>query len=335
MTLLMRGVVTTAVLLLGVLSLSSAAVVTNEHRWSAMGHQAVKLAKVVRPARVEFRVELVQRGLSELEHIVNQVSNPDHPRYGMYLTPVELTAMVASPQEDVLLVMDWLHQAADTNCALGVHGDNLLVDMPLQEAEKLFSIQFRPYLYHGRLMNGRPIVAHRSPTPYTIQHKRVASLIEHIAGLSDFPVLSSEKEGSSAVKKTAFTGANITPLVLQTLYNLPSTAQSTPLLASMSVAEFEQAYFYATDLVAFQKNYSLPNAPVQVHGKNDPYNGYLGECSLDVEYVTAAGAGLNAWMFSISSNGLDLVAWAQMVMGTAGSPLVLGVLLSQIFPCNK
>ena len=51
--------------------------------------------------------------------------------------------------------------------------------------------------------------------------------------------------------------------------------------------------------------------------------GYLGECSLDVEYIAVTGRGISTWMFSQSQ--FDMTTWAQTVMSTTGAPLVHSV----------
>jgi len=53
------------------------------------------------------------------------------------------------------------------------------------------------------------------------------------------------------------------------------------------------------------------------------FAGYLGECSLDVEYIQVTGRGIDTWMFS--QGPFDMTQWAQTVLSTTGAPLVHSV----------
>jgi len=48
--------------------------------------------------------------------------------------------------------------------------------------------------------------------------------------------------------------------------------------SKLALAEFEQEYFYPSDIQSFLKNYSLPVANIsRIVGLDDPFDGDLGE----------------------------------------------------------
>jgi subtilase family serine protease len=92
---------------------------------------------------------------------------------------------------------------------------------------------------------------------------------------------------------------------------------------SQGLAEFEQEYFYPSDITTFQQKYNLPQKAAKIIGKNDPNTGYLGEATLDVEYAFAMAPHADTWVWSFDA--YDLVAWAVNVTSTPNAPKVHSV----------
>ena len=51
-------------------------------------------------------------------------------------------------------------------------------------------------------------------------------------------------------------------------------------------------------------------------GPNHPNTGYLGEASLDVEYISTVGYGVRTIVWSVAGSGFDLLSWALNVSGS-------------------
>lgn len=91
-------------------------------------------------------------------------------------------------------------------------------------------------------------------------------------------------------------GSNVTPQVIKSLYKIGNRVGGSK-LSSQAVAEFEQAYFYPSDILEFEKLYNLPIQPIaKIIGPNDPENGYLGEATLDTEYIIGVGTNIPSWV---------------------------------------
>jgi hypothetical protein len=95
---------------------------------------------------------------------------------------------------------------------------------------------------------------------------------------------------------------------------LPVCVRARHTYAAQSCAEFEQSYFYQSDLNQFQAQYHTPVSNATIIGGNDPDHGYLGgrprtacaqltvrslrgadEAPLDVEYIATVGYNASTW----------------------------------------
>lgn len=116
-----------------------------------------------------------------------------------------------------------------------------------------------------------------------------------------------------------FPGMYVTPEVVFDRYGQPNPPP--PVNASQACAEFEQAYFYPTDVAKFQAMFNLSANPIaRIVGPNHPQDGYIGEASLDTQWLSING--VRTWVYSIGSPGMDLLAWYQNVTATTGGPHV-------------
>jgi len=106
-----------------------------------------------------------------------------------------------------------------------------------------------------------------------------------------------------------------------------------------ALAEFEQEWFYQSDLPLFAAKYNLPNISVSTFiGRDNPDHGYLGEATLDVEYIRmllfddfsqenwhsvwSVGVAplVDTWVWYQDS--FDILSWAINVTGTPNAPKV-------------
>lgn len=139
-------------------------------------------------------------------------------------------------------------------------------------------------------------------------------------------------------------GIDVTPLVIKSLYNITATG-SGKTASGQAVAEFEQAYFYPSDLPIFEEKFGLPTQGATIIGPNDPETGIFFALVVEVKGTLARPL----WMSSISlelelgfplgsfrlepmvpceedcwitPKGLDLITWALNVTSTPNAPTV-------------
>eukprot|EP01095_Lingulamoeba_sp_RSL-Kostka_P008644 TRINITY_DN2926_c0_g1_i1.p1 TRINITY_DN2926_c0_g1~~TRINITY_DN2926_c0_g1_i1.p1 ORF type:complete len:373 (+),score=78.24 TRINITY_DN2926_c0_g1_i1:27-1145(+) len=286
-----------------------------------------------------FRIGLFQRNLDSLEELFYKISDPLNEKYfRKYIDQEKLTEMIKPNEEDELKIRDFIRsklnipeegkEIFDRNVFhLYINKDYMFVTLPISQIEKLFAIEMNIYIH---IKNGRTIIATKDEV-----HIPSNIPIKSISNINDFLPNSIRKYLSNNIK-VLDKGEDITPEILTQLYGLNKTDSNGNIMivrgsrvenvpqASQAVAEFQEAYFYPSDLTLFQNTYGLPLLNVSnIIGINAPNYGYLGEASLDVEWITTVGSNITTWDFSFSQ--FDMVNWAMNVTSTPNAPLVHSV----------
>jgi tripeptidyl-peptidase-1 len=265
---------------------------------------------------VELRVELKQRNLDELERRFWSVSDPTSPDYGKFMTLPQLRDLISPPSSHVRAVREWLQSGEPTSVEVVPTGDYIKVTMSVSAAERLFGVELVRYV---RIKEGREASRSilRAREQKYILPMHIAGLIYSVAGLIDFPPLVKPRPMADEP------GISITPAIIKNLYKIGSAVGKAD-NNSQAVAEFEQEYFYPSDIPIFQKKFDLPLKNIsRIVGRNQPNTGYLGEASLDTEYMMAVANNVPTWVFYQDS--FDLVEWGIKIASTPGAPLIHSV----------
>eukprot|EP00294_Goniomonas_avonlea_P002881 CAMPEP_0114559444 /NCGR_PEP_ID=MMETSP0114-20121206/10925_1 /TAXON_ID=31324 /ORGANISM="Goniomonas sp, Strain m" /LENGTH=531 /DNA_ID=CAMNT_0001744915 /DNA_START=18 /DNA_END=1613 /DNA_ORIENTATION=- len=272
--------------------------------WTLVHKLSAESAEIV-PVRLGLKQNA--SGLHELERRTLLAASPSSNEYGRWLSLFEVTALVAPPAHAQELVIQWLRGDEQIQVEVSINGDYISAHLPITRAESLFAVKFSSY------RRGNVFIL-RSETSESLPPE-IAEVVDFVTGVSDFPI-----KPTRFVRAAADPGENVTPPLIQKLYSI--TAQGKDPSNGVAVAEFEEAYFYPSDLATFLQTYHLPSVNATIVGPNKPMEGYLGECSLDVEYVTATAPNVKVWDFSVEQPGFDLVAWSTLVMSTPDAPKV-------------
>eukprot|EP00039_Didymoeca_costata_P021780 m.2956 g.2956 ORF g.2956 m.2956 type:complete len:719 (+) comp2634_c0_seq1:39-2195(+) len=278
-----------------------------------------------------IRIALRQRNVERLKRHVLDMERP--------LTVKEVTNMIAPHEEDVDTVKRWWYSHAMTTLPSRKYCRNITVTMlpgthdymQVKGTRNCFAAMFETSFVKFQHTKRRTVVyrldgaveAHNN-LPGIFERavpNEVLSLVDLVIGLEDLPPPA--RPMYSKRKSDGFPGEDITPPVIWSLYKSPTPSISRSYSSanvSQAVGEFEEAYFYLSDTLSFQRQYHLPTEVPNIHGPNHPNTGDLGEASLDVEYITGVGFGVNTAVWSIPADqGFDLLAWAQGVI--ASSPV--------------
>eukprot|EP01094_Clydonella_sp_ATCC50884_P022674 TRINITY_DN5260_c0_g1_i3.p2 TRINITY_DN5260_c0_g1~~TRINITY_DN5260_c0_g1_i3.p2 ORF type:complete len:562 (+),score=107.91 TRINITY_DN5260_c0_g1_i3:74-1687(+) len=274
-------------------------------KWALLAHSEVGPD---RPVRLRFA--LAQRNLHLLEQLLSNVSTPTHEQYLQFWSVDEVDALVAPDPAHVRQLTAYLKQLGASEYRLSPSGCFVSAALPAHIIESTFNVQLGVFA-HG----GEHIV--RSTAPYTLPEE-LGGAVTAVDFLSDFPLRRSKEE---LIAK--YPGDDITPPVIKQLYNITATGSYNP-NAAQAVAEFEEAYFYPSDLSTFEDKYGLPQQAIEkIVGINAPNTGYLGEASLDVQYIVGVGTNIPTWVWS--QRPFDLVQWAENVTHTPGAPWIHSV----------
>ncbi|KNC52497.1 family S53 protease [Thecamonas trahens ATCC 50062] len=237
------------------------------------------------------------------------IADPRSPSYAAYVSADELREMCA-PSEAVLDALAdglGLPRAA---LVLAPLGDAVYATVSLAHAAKAWGVEWA-WFVRGQ---GARLLRHSGSAGVELPAAAMADVL-YVVGLDDFPPARKALAGDGVASQ--FPGQDVTPGLIAKIYGITYDV-AVPASVAQAVAEFEEAYFYPSDVAVFLKQYGLPAAaPPTIVGKNDPDKGYLGEATLDVEYIVGMGRGVATWVFSLKD--FDLVEWSNTVLATASS----------------
>ncbi|KAL0950223.1 hypothetical protein HGRIS_010210 [Hohenbuehelia grisea] len=104
----------------------------------------IKFAPAPASHKITLRVALPQPRISELEQHLLQVSDPDHPRYGNYLSKAEVDVLSAPHPESIKLVKEWFagHGLSHSDIDHTSAQDWATVTVPIRTAEKMLKTRY-------------------------------------------------------------------------------------------------------------------------------------------------------------------------------------------------
>lgn len=96
---------------------------------------------------ISLSIGLPQPNFDVLEKHLLEVSDPDHERYGAYLSKAEVDALVAPHNESVDLVTEWLasHGLNESHLDRSPAKDWVYITVPIRLAEKMLDTVSRVY----------------------------------------------------------------------------------------------------------------------------------------------------------------------------------------------
>jgi tripeptidyl-peptidase-1 len=238
--------------------------------------------------QLSFRIALKQRNLNVLEETFWNVSNPEHERYGQFLTRDEVLRLVAPSPEEVSAVTRWLANANISR--INNRGDVLeIVQASASQVEALFvgeSVVLHRFKYQGG-GEGLLRLVGELRLPVEIQ-----SVVESFLGLEDKPFI--------IRRRGVLVGADDAshpytfPYTLRKLYGIDAVNDriSTP-KATQAVAAFDSIVgkqaFDPSELADFYTGTGeFATVVTKISGPN---SGHSPEGNLDVQYLGSMGSG--------------------------------------------
>ncbi|XP_056623244.1 tripeptidyl-peptidase 1 isoform X2 [Triplophysa dalaica] len=255
------------------------------------------LVERVKPLEeVELTFALKQQNVDHLKELLKQVSDPDSPQYGKYLSLEEVAALAQPSQLTEKVVQHWLQSHGVKNCHTVVTRDFLQCAMTAQVAEALLpGTKFRRYNKDGQSLL-------RSTSLYSV-HEDVFQHLDFVGGVHRFPprgrVVSKGFKGKR--QSSLWYHLGVTPSVVRSRYNLTAKDVGTASNNSQAVAQFLEQYYHPADLAEFMslfgRGFKHMSAVERVVGTQG--GGKAGiEASLDVEYIMSSGANISTWVFT-------------------------------------
>jgi len=264
----------------------------------------------------------------KLERVFWAVSDPKKPTYGSYLNKVELKEMLAVPEARVERVRQHFLSHGAESAKASAFNDMVTVAMKVEAVDRALSTRIAAFTHVER--TGYRIL--RAATGYSVPMALADDV--RMVDLLQFPGLRPKSLEQEVTVEQAAAGGNwpnecptapqckglVTPYVLGERYQI-DVNDTTPLVGSMSVAEFQGQYFNTKDLEAFSEGCDVSAVVSKVIGGNVERAGI--EAMLDIEYMRGVTQGINLTVIYAST--YSLLNWANNLMDLDDPPLINSV----------
>lgn len=293
-------------------------------------------------------VALRQQNLEWLEETFWQVSDPDHPDYGKFLSREEISNKVGASQESIDLVTAWLEENG-AEVELLATGDALEISMTSAAVENMFNVEMHVYEHsetkeefrrpNGKLSVPDHVMPHIDFFSGGITQVPV-SWLHRQPRVSNGKVASKRSTLSSSGRRLALDGDHqVIPSTVNKLYNITADYHVTIIsndtqnwTNKMAVAAFDlgQETLGATyeDLVFFDNKVGEPVADqfeiVGEYLENAEKCSQVGndEQTLDMQYMTSVGRGVDTAYYTATGWVYDYAVLAQTNFDNSSGPWV-------------
>ncbi|KAA0149154.1 hypothetical protein FNF27_05923 [Cafeteria roenbergensis] len=268
-----------------------------------------KVARAPKHETLDFTVATPMSNVDGLQAAFEAVSDPDSPKYGMFMTKSEINEMTATPGWMKNEVLTWL-QSHGHSCS--ARSDSIKCRGSVGAVEKMLSARMHTY-QHSKTGD----LVHQLDGSYTFPAS-MEGKIDFVSGLSGFPV---EHLG----RARALTGGEqfTVPETIVSAYNLQGAKGSSSI--TQAAVEFQGYPAYAQDdLTTFIQQTAVPS--FDIVKKVGPFNGNepQPESTLDVEYLGAVGGGNTNWYWTEQGWMLEF-AQDLMNAGESGTPDIVSM----------
>lgn len=244
---------------------------------------------------VGFSMKTCPHMRAQLEEYFWQVSDPQHSNYGKYLSREEVMEFIAASDDDLDLVINWLHENSAIDVTVSPNKDLIHATFSVSTLEDILQTTFHTFSSKKYALRVPRIIA-----PYSLPED-IAEVVALVDGITLLP-------GIRALHMVPSVGAptweeycpggrctgKLTPNVTAQLYNsLPLTPDFKPAAGNgVAVAEFQGQKYTEKDLQKFADGCNIP--VINVTDVNGNAQGRFAgvETMLDLEYISGNGLGL-------------------------------------------
>jgi tripeptidyl-peptidase-1 len=245
----------------------------------AVGHDAANIVKVTLAVR--------EQNMDKIREIALDVSNPDSPIYGKYLSQAQVDEITAPTAVDVAAVRSWLTtEQFPGNVEESQAGHFFVLTAPAVAVAALLKTKFR------RVTNAATSQTTLRASSFALP-TAAADAVTAVFGVHGLP-LPPKRNRVMATDGIP----SVTPTVLASTYNVAGVTvdRSGKSKNRQAVAEFQGQTMNSTDLATFFKN-EVPRA----HAGDDVVSKFVGdrgdssakiEASLDIQFIMGVAPGV-------------------------------------------
>jgi len=261
---------------------------------------------------------------AELERTFWEVSNPQHAKYGQYLSQDDVTRLLAVPQERADGVSQYFMQAGAISAEVSPNRDAIQLTIPAQAAESALNTK----LHHFEHSTNSRVRIVRASQRYALP-AHIADDVTIVGELMQFPRLPLESLTKLSANESGWPNACdapacrnlITPAVLAQRYKFPLTPTPSTASNSMAVAEFQGQYYSDSDIKKFSTSCDRDVTVDANIGKNRESAGV--ESELDIEYIKGVSPAIPLTV--VYNAQYSLLQWVNQISALESPPLVHSV----------
>jgi len=278
-----------------------------------------------------------QNNLEKLDEIFHEVSTPDSPKYGKFLTRQEVADLTAN-REGLDSVTAYLteHKVA---FKVTTYGDFVIAKAKVSVLEHIFDTTFYNFEHieghHQKLVRAREYsldgaISHHIATVYDVVDMPFPSKPPVATKANDEIQRAFSDDPTIAKFDTSIYNGNTYPQFLFNYYNIKNSNKNLNQGTQCIYAAIKQ-YFSQNDLQQFQGVFGLPFHPVDTivngHMNDTQCVASVSSCTeanLDVQYILAVAPRTQTSYWYDSDTG-TFAAWLTKVMGTSSPPYVISI----------
>lgn len=283
--------------------------------WYQAQHEAVSADH-----EVTFSFAVKEQGLDEIKRVATEVSDPDSPKYGQYLTQAQIDEIVAPKTEDVQAVTSWLTSNGVGYQRKGV--STIDARTTASKAAELLKTDFHVARHDAD--NYAVVQAGDYELPAAIH-----SAVSAVFGLHGLPI-------PRNVLAPPHMRANVTSSVIYSTYGVDFKKASRSDKNVQAVVEFQGQFMNSTDLATmFAKEVSAIDPNYEV-GTDDVVSKFVGkhiensggiEAELDIQFIMGVSPGIKTEFWEFPGRGFcnDLHMWTGNLTSGDDCPIVHSV----------
>jgi kumamolisin len=254
---------------------------------------------------IDGRIILPLRNQPELAELLEDLYNPNSPKFHKFLTPDEFAQRFSADAADSMQVREFLKAAGIFVTGQSGNGTVLRATGPSEAYERAFGLRINYYPGKDDAMFFAPDMDPTIPAA-------LAGKILAIGGLDNLPLRKTHPRTESPGPPSDI----ITPGYLKVAYNLNSIPADG---SGQTIALFELEGFSPTDMAAYEGAFGFPQVPLQTilidgfNGVPVEANDDALEVTADIELVTAFAPGSSILVYETLGyvqNWID--AWARI-----------------------
>jgi len=280
----------------------------------AQGVQMMNMA--AEDQQIRLQVGIKMQNIDKLEPTLRDISDPDSPNYGKYLTAAQVNDMFKPAEASVAAVQTWLakENVSDVSYTEGARFVNFATDVAT--ANRMLGASFAYYDVQGTMKlrtkeySVPDAMAEHielvTPTTYFGTTKSDPAITNVVLPLTSAPLARRQAPGPGAATNCS---RAFTPACFELAYNY-GAYQADPAAGSrVGFASFLNQSARQEDLTTFLNRFQLPSqnfTSVLINGGQDHQdpNGAIGEANLDAQVMAATVKSLPITQYITGGSGL-------------------------------